>query len=708
MGIFAAHRLFLGEIRSMDIEMTAFETENVELGVRMKSSLNETFSIDQGPITADAPIMYMCNGSHTQGTAIINRSTKRCVEINEDSPGSYTLILQKCTGQGIINKVTVKRHHGEQNALSPSLQDNTTNWSFGEMTAYDLDNFTRHSVTQMEMEQAEAIIGHPIKLQDRGNHVQSLEPRAGNKARLKVQSELYPDSALFYNWGEGLSESQQTEAQSLFLKFGYNVYLSDQLPLNRSFKDGRNPRCLEKTYPHQLPTVSVILTIMNEAMSVIQRAINSIIHQTPSHLLKELILVDDFSSNDELKEDLGNQIQIYNHKYPRLLKLIRHTKRKGLTQARISGWKAAKADVVVILDAHVEVNVGWAEPILARIQEDHTVIVSPMFGKIHFDTLEVEHYPLASIGFDWALWCLYDAVPKSWLKLKDDTAPVKSPSIMGIFAADRLFLKEIGSLDKGMQVYGGENVELGLRVWQCGGKIEILPCSRIVHLERAFKPYAWHLGQFMRRNALRVAEVWLDNYKSMVYYYWNLPVKNHGIDYGDVSSRKELRKKLNCRSFDWYLKNVYPSLKPVRNIVGYGVVRNTLNEMICMDQGPVSGKTPIMHTCHGFESQVVFYFMTGELYLGQLYDNWFSKNQCLVDSGQGSEPELAACSNVTYKGIHTHWDFKQGGAIINRGTKRCLEIQQDATGSHTLILQECTGQMWNIQHVIRDGENPQY
>lgn len=35
---------------------------------------------------------------------------------------------------------------------------------------------------------------------------------------------------------------------------------------------------------------------------------------------------------------------------------------------------------------------------------------------------------------------------------------------MGIFAADRAFLAEIGALDGGMKVYGGENVELGIRV----------------------------------------------------------------------------------------------------------------------------------------------------------------------------------------------------------------------------------------------------
>lgn len=35
---------------------------------------------------------------------------------------------------------------------------------------------------------------------------------------------------------------------------------------------------------------------------------------------------------------------------------------------------------------------------------------------------------------------------------------------MGILVADRAYLGEIGVLDEGMRVYGGENVELGIRV----------------------------------------------------------------------------------------------------------------------------------------------------------------------------------------------------------------------------------------------------
>ncbi len=42
----------------------------------------------------------------------------------------------------------------------------------------------------------------------------------------------------------------------------------------------------------------------------------------------------------------------------------------------------------------------------------------------------------------------------------------RSPSVMGILVVDRLFFGEIGTLDGGMEVYGGENVELGIRVIQ--------------------------------------------------------------------------------------------------------------------------------------------------------------------------------------------------------------------------------------------------
>lgn len=63
------------------------------------------------------------------------------------------------------------------------------------------------------------------------------------------------------------------------------------------------------------------------------------------------------------------------------------------------------------------------------------------------------------------------------------------------------------------------------KVWQCGGSVEVLPCSRIAHIERAHKPYTENLTAHVRRNALRVAEVWMDQYKSHVYMAWNVPLQ---------------------------------------------------------------------------------------------------------------------------------------------------------------------------------------
>lgn len=64
-----------------------------------------------------------------------------------------------------------------------------------------------------------------------------------------------------------------------------------------------------------------------------------------------------------------------------------------------------------------------------------------------------------------------------------------------------------------------------LQVWLCGGSIEVIPCSKIAHVERAVKPYLPNLSTMVKRNALRVAEVWLDEYKPNVNIGWNLPLE---------------------------------------------------------------------------------------------------------------------------------------------------------------------------------------
>lgn len=54
------------------------------------------------------------------------------------------------------------------------------------------------------------------------------------------------------------------------------------------------------SYPEDLPQISVVFIFVNEALSVILRSVHSVVNHTPSHLLKEIILVDDNSDNGEL------------------------------------------------------------------------------------------------------------------------------------------------------------------------------------------------------------------------------------------------------------------------------------------------------------------------------------------------------------------------------------------------------------------------
>ncbi|QQP50858.1 Uncharacterized protein FKW44_012002, partial [Caligus rogercresseyi] len=108
-----------------------------------------------------------------------------------------------------------------------------------------------------------------------------------------------------------------------------------------------------------------------------------------------------------------------------------------------------------------------------------------------------------------------------------------------------------------MKIWGGENIEISLRIWRCGGSLLIVPCSRVGHVYRRKSPHSvpgGFLGQLEIEGESTLGAVqgfWFDEYYDF-YSYMN--PKN--VELGDLSSR--LKLKQGCHDMDWYLSTVYP------------------------------------------------------------------------------------------------------------------------------------------------------
>uniref|UniRef100_A0A0M3IPI1 Glyco_trans_2-like domain-containing protein n=1 Tax=Ascaris lumbricoides TaxID=6252 RepID=A0A0M3IPI1_ASCLU len=374
-------------------------------------------------------------------------------------------------------------------------------------------------------------------------------------------------------------------------------------------------RCSNISYDHVSLEASIIIIYHNEALSVLIRMLNSILDRTPSNLLKEIILYDDFSDEDTILID--HLLKYANIERWPIEKFImrRSNERLGLIRAKTFAARLASGDVLVFLDSHCEVTDRWIEPLLAQIQEDNTRVVIPLVDLINPVKFDYQKAMVTKSAFDWGLnfvwkyfkWEYFD-IPENNIK------PFKSPIMSGgLLAIKRKFFHEMGEYDTSMEIWGAENIEMSVRMWLCGGSILVVPCSRVGHVFRVRRPYkgkpdmadenlfnslrtvkVWfdeyemwlcggsilvvpcsrvgHVFRVRRPykgkpdmadenlfNSLRTVKVWFDEYEK---YFYKARPNAIGINAGDLTERLELKKRLRCKPFSWYINEIYPELKP--------------------------------------------------------------------------------------------------------------------------------------------------
>ncbi|XP_073970549.1 polypeptide N-acetylgalactosaminyltransferase 9 isoform X2 [Rhodnius prolixus] len=470
-------------------------------------------------------------------------------------------------------------------------------------------------------------------------------------------------------------------------KNAFNQYVSDLISVHRSLPDPRDPWCKVKgRYLRNLPATSIIICFHNEAWSVLLRTVHSVIDRSPAHLIKEIILVDDFSDMPHLKRQLDEYMAMY----PKV-KILRASRREGLIRARLLGARYATAPVLTYLDSHCECAQGWLEPLLDRIARDPTTVVCPVIDVIDDTTLEYHWRDSGGVnvgGFDWNLQFNWHVVPEREKKRhKDPAEPVHSPTMAGgLFSIDREFFIKLGSYDSGFDIWGGENLELSFKTWMCGGTLEIVPCSHVGHIFRKRSPYKWKSGvNVLKRNSVRLAQVWMDEYSK--YYYQR--VGNDLGDYGDVSARKELRKRLGCKSFKWYLDNVFPELFIPGDAVASGEIRNDASGQ-CIDSAckPEDLHKPVgLWPCHK---------QGGNQYWMLSKEGEIRRDEACLDYA-GQDVILYPCHGS--KGNQL-WYYKPDSSMIQHGSsKKCLAI---SSNKQKLLMEDCNSnapqQMWRFDN----------
>ncbi|XP_038044532.1 polypeptide N-acetylgalactosaminyltransferase 1-like [Patiria miniata] len=455
-----------------------------------------------------------------------------------------------------------------------------------------------------------------------------------------------------------------------FRHASFNEFVSDMISLERAVPEKRPQMCKRKKYVDDLPDTTIIICFTEESWSTLLRTVHSVLNRSPPELVKEIILVDDFSQREYLKQPLDE----YMSKFPKV-KILRLAQRQGLIRARLRGAEIAQGTVLTFLDSHVECHVGWLEPLLQRIWEERTRVVCPALDSIDATTFRYEGSGEIMGAFEWDLQFHWVGLPRRELKRRqDESYPIRTPAIAGgLFSIDRDWFYKLGSYDKGMDIWGGENIELSLRTWMCGGSMEILPCSRVGHIFRKTQPYKFPDGNVKTflRNTQRVVEVWLDDFKPLFY---SMRPELKSRSYGDVSDRLALKERLQCKDFKWYLDNVYPELDvPDMDVQTRGEMRN-IGVNKCLDRasnGPLG-----LYPCHGQGGHQAFSLSKK----GRLQH----ESKCALPWKSTERVGLSNCRAVRI----FQFQHAKNGAMIEVQTKKCLGVSRD---KNFVILQQCDG-----------------
>lgn len=264
----------------------------------------------------------------------------------------------------------------------------------------------------------------------------------------------------------------------------------------------------------------------------------------------------------------------------------------------------------------------------------------------------------------------------------------------GLFAINANFFWKLGGYDEGLEIWGGEQYELSFKIWQCGGTLVDAPCSRVGHVYRKFAPFSF--GGSLGKNYKRVAMVWMDEYAE--YIYKHRP-SYRNIDPGDISKQVELRQKLQCKPFKWFMEKVafdltkvYPPVEP--NNFAEGAISSLLDKSYCIEAGSGSLSRVRLGKCLKKNSSKQKFKLTWHK------DIRFRDSQCFDVSvgGDFAPVNFFQCHGAQGNQL---WKYeKSAQTLVHVNSNRCLEID---TLERKIFVSGCVkddlSQKWTLENL---------
>ncbi|KAM5315203.1 polypeptide N-acetylgalactosaminyltransferase 15 isoform 2-T2 [Glossophaga mutica] len=262
---------------------------------------------------------------------------------------------------------------------------------------------------------------------------------------------------------------------------------------------------------------------------------------------------------------------------------------------------------------------------------------------------------------------------------------------------DRRYFQNTGAYDPLMSLRGGENLELSLKTWLCGGSVEILPCSRVGHIYKSQDADSPLDPEATLLNKVRVAETWLGSFKETFYKHSPKAFSLSKAEKPDCTERLQLQRRLGCRMFHWFLANVYPELYPSEHRPRFsGKLHNTGLGFCadCQAEGDLLGCALMLAPCsNSRQQQHLEHTGRKEIHFGS------PQHLCF-----GVRREQVVLQNCTEEGptIHQqHWDFQENGMIVHVVSGKCMEAAVQENNKE-LYLRQCDGkasQLWHFDNV---------